>query len=199
MSTAAAPGALELVRAFVNTIDLEEAVDDLSDPAELTGWFRERGLMRARTATEADLQHARRVREALRALLLENNGVNTRKEASAVLDRAARRARLEVRFRSGAGRLESSAGGVDGALGRLLGIAGAAMLDGTWSRLKACRADDCRWAFYDHARNRSRRWCSMAVCGNRAKARAYRSRRRRSPSRTPQRAKAPKFTSSAPR
>jgi predicted RNA-binding Zn ribbon-like protein len=116
-----------------------------------------------------------------------------------VLDRAARRARLGVRFRAGAGQLEPSSGGVDGAIGRLLGIAAAAMLDGSWPRLKACRAEDCRWAFYDHARNHSRTWCSMAVCGNRAKARAYRSRRRRSPSRTPQRAKAPRLTSSAPR
>jgi predicted RNA-binding Zn ribbon-like protein len=50
------------------------------------------------------------------------------------------------------------------------------MADGTWSRLKACRAADCRWAFYDRARNHSRHWCSMEVCGNRTKARAYRAR-----------------------
>jgi predicted RNA-binding Zn ribbon-like protein len=52
------------------------------------------------------------------------------------------------------------------------------MADGTWSRLKACRADDCLWAFYDGSRNHSAAWCSMASCGNRAKARAYRSRQR---------------------
>ena len=77
---------------------------------------------------------------------------------------------------SGTARLQPTAAGVDGALGRLLGIVAAAMADGTWSRLKACRANDCRWAFYDRARNRSRHWCSMAVCGNRTKARAYRAR-----------------------
>jgi predicted RNA-binding Zn ribbon-like protein len=48
----------------------------------------------------------------------------------------------------------------------------------TWDRLKACRLDDCQWVFYDHSKNRSRTWCSMRVCGNRAKARAYRERRR---------------------
>ena len=199
MSGATAPGTLELVRAFVNTLDVDEGADQLTDPAALAAWLRERGLMRARTASRADLHEARLVREALRSLLLENNGISTRKEAAAVLDRAARRARLGVRFRAGSGQLEAAAGGVDGALGRLLGIAAGAMLDGTWSRLKACRAEDCRWAFYDQARNRSRTWCSMAVCGNRAKARAYRSRRRRSPARTPQWAKAPRLTSSAPR
>jgi predicted RNA-binding Zn ribbon-like protein len=65
---------------------------------------------------------------------------------------------------------------VDGALGALLGTVAAAMADGTWSRLKACRADNCHWAFYDHTRNRSGVWCDMAVCGNRAKVRAYRHR-----------------------
>jgi predicted RNA-binding Zn ribbon-like protein len=190
---------LELVRAFVNTLEVDEERDELSSPTALVDWLRGRSLMRARTATQADLLQARRVREALRALLSENNGQNTRKEAGAVLDRAAGRAGLGVRFCAGARLLEPSSGGVDGALGRLLGIAATAMLDGSWPRLKACRAEDCRWAFYDNARNHSRTWCSMAVCGNRAKARAYRSRRRTSPWRTPQRAKAPMLTSSAPR
>ncbi len=50
------------------------------------------------------------------------------------------------------------------------------MVDGTWSRLKACR--QCEWAFYDWSKNRSGRWCAMSVCGNRTKVRAYRARRR---------------------
>ena len=51
-----------------------------------------------------------------------------------------------------------------------------AQADGTWHRLKACADDGCRWAFYDHSKNRRGRWCSMAVCGNQHKARAYRER-----------------------
>lgn len=43
-------------------------------------------------------------------------------------------------------------------------------------RIKICPADDCRWAFYDTSRNRSRQWCSMEVCGNKAKAHAHRER-----------------------
>ena len=50
------------------------------------------------------------------------------------------------------------------------------MADGTWSRLKACRAGTCRWAFYDHTRNRSGVWCTMDVCGNRTKVRSFRER-----------------------
>jgi predicted RNA-binding Zn ribbon-like protein len=67
---------------------------------------------------------------------------------------------------------------VQAALGRILIAVSDLMADGTWDRLKACRADDCRWAFYDSARNQSRAWCSMQSCGNRAKVQAFRSRRR---------------------
>jgi len=66
---------------------------------------------------------------------------------------------------------------LDGALGVLLAVVQSAQADGTWSRLKACSQDDCRWVFYDRSRNRSSRWCEMAVCGNRNKAREFRRRR----------------------
>lgn len=100
--------------------------------------------------------------------------------AVARLNRAAERARLTVSFDDrGASRLRPLSGGVDGALGRLLAVVSTSMADGTWSRLKACRAHSCAWAFYDRSKNRSSTWCAMAVCGNRAKARAYRERSRR--------------------
>ena len=54
-----------------------------------------------------------------------------------------------------------------------------AMLDGSWLRLKVCR--NCEWSFYDNSKNRSGSWCSMQLCGNRLKTRAYRTRRRSSP------------------
>ena len=72
----------------------------------------------------------------------------------------------------------AEAPGVDGALGRLLVIVYRAMETGTWPRLKACRSDTCQWAFYDHSKNRSGHWCSMAVCGSQHKARTYRERQR---------------------
>ena len=177
MSTQTAPGDLERVRDFVNTLDVESGDDALSSPDALRAWLEARGLEPGRTATRADLVSARRLREAIRALLLENNGLSVRKEAALTLNRTAARAGLGLRFDSGGEvRLEPAARGVDAALGRLLAIAASAMAEGTWARLKACRADDCQWAFYDHARNRSRHWCSMAVCGNRTKARTYRQR-----------------------
>ena len=52
------------------------------------------------------------------------------------------------------------------------------MSDGTWSRLKVCAADDCRWIFYDRTKPGRGRWCEPELCGNRVKTRAYRERRR---------------------
>ena len=128
-------------------------------------------------ATAADLRNAVDLREALRAHLLSHHGEALDPAAIETLDAASLRARLTVRFtgpdRTG---LEPAAGGVDGALGRLLRIVGAAIDDGTWQRMKVCPAETCRWAFYDTSRNRSAVWCDMRVCGNRAKVRGYRER-----------------------
>jgi predicted RNA-binding Zn ribbon-like protein len=40
-------------------------------------------------------------------------------------------------------------------------------------RLHACASETCRWLFLDTSKNRTRRWCDMKICGNRAKARRY--------------------------
>jgi predicted RNA-binding Zn ribbon-like protein len=121
---------------------------------------------------------ARAVREAIRDLLSAHNEVAVDEAAAAaVLDEAARRTGLGVRFGPRGARVEPAASGVDGALGRVLAAVADTMADETWLRLKACRDETCRWAFLDTAKNRSRAWCSMRSCGNRAKVRAYRARR----------------------
>jgi predicted RNA-binding Zn ribbon-like protein len=45
-----------------------------------------------------------------------------------------------------------------------------------FSHVKACEGPTCTLLFADHTRGRGRRWCSMAICGNRAKQAAYRDR-----------------------
>jgi len=42
--------------------------------------------------------------------------------------------------------------------------------------VKACEGQSCTLVFADRTRRRARRWCSMAICGNRAKQAAHRSR-----------------------
>lgn len=45
-----------------------------------------------------------------------------------------------------------------------------------FSNVKACEGHNCTMFFADHTRRRARRWCTMAICGNRAKQAAHRSR-----------------------
>lgn len=165
---------LELVCDFVNTADLEGGEEKLADPQALQYWLVFHGLAGLRhRASPADLERALEVREALRELLREHTGVEADSDrASAVLDAAARDAGLAIRFVDGGVEFVPTAAG----LGAVLASVAAAMADGSWERLKACRSDSCRWAFIDSARNHSRQWCDMKVCGNRAKARAFRAR-----------------------
>lgn len=180
-----APGELELVRQFVNTLDIEAGTEALSTPEALGTWLSEAGLSHAKLEpTVAELRRAVRLREALRETLVAHSEPSCTEPADAwrALDEAARRARLHVRFDPGGSALvEPEAEGVDAALGRLLAIVQGAIAQDTWRRLKACRLHTCEWAFYDHTKNRSGAWCNMAVCGNRAKARTYRERHAGSP------------------
>jgi predicted RNA-binding Zn ribbon-like protein len=175
-----APGSLELVQRFVNSVDLESGEDELGSPGELRAWLAERDLIgRDDAVTAADLRRALDVREGLRALLMGHNGVAADGERVERLDRAAARAGVRMRFEAGAEpRLAPEASGVDGAIGRLMAIVAGSVEQGTWHRLKACPRDVCHWAFFDHSKNRSGRWCQMEVCGNIEKARAFRERKR---------------------
>ncbi|MBG0561548.1 CGNR zinc finger domain-containing protein [Actinoplanes aureus] len=164
-------GPLRVVREFVNTYDVEKDVEALPDAGDLTAWLRYAGLLdESSTAGDTDLLHARTLREGIRELLISGS--------AAVLDEAAERVRLRPRFTPDG--LDFTADGTpaDRALGRLLAIIARAMADGSWQRLKVCDNDTCRWAYYDSSRSGAGRWCSMAVCGNRRKAQAYRNRRR---------------------
>jgi predicted RNA-binding Zn ribbon-like protein len=175
---APAPGELALVQAFVNTNDREGGTDSLASPEPAQEWLRERGLLGADDElADSELPWLRAVREALRARALANNGLPADERSIGVLDQAAART-LAVRFGAGGPALEPIGSCTERAVGRLLAIVAEARQDGTWPRVKACRRDVCRWLFYDHSRNRASSWCSMAVCGNRTKTRAYRRRRK---------------------
>jgi predicted RNA-binding Zn ribbon-like protein len=165
---------LELIRDFVNTADLEDGEDKLTDPRALQYWLLFHGLAELRDhATTSDLDEALALREALRELLRGHTGVDAdTAAASVVLDDIAAEHDLRIRFVSGSVAFEPAGRGLGGVLAAVAG----AMADGSWERLKACRSDTCRFAFIDNARNHSRQWCDMKVCGNRAKARAFRER-----------------------
>jgi predicted RNA-binding Zn ribbon-like protein len=180
---APAPGDLALVQSFVNSRwDLDRDLEEqLQTPSDLAAWLEERRLLEpGARLTTADLERALEVREGLRALLFVHNGANRDAGAIARLNRALGRVPVGVRFGAdGTPGLTTGGRGLEAALGSLASIIAVAQVDGTWSRLKACRGVHCGWAFYDHSRNQSGSWCSMATCGSRSKAREYRRRMRR--------------------
>ncbi len=174
------PLELEPIRALLNTVDLEDGEDDLSSPDDLRDWLVGRDLLDAAArVTPADLAMTIELRETLRAVLRANDGHPLDRAAVAVVNRMSEELPLQLRFSPrGEPALASHGGGVRGALATLLAGVAVAEAQGTWSRLKVCSSDTCQWAFYDRSKNRSGRWCSMRVCGNRTKTRAYRARHR---------------------
>ena len=154
----AAPEPLRRVQLFINSTDVHNGIEWLPE------WLEAHELAGAEP-------RARKLREAVRALVLANNGQPLDPAALETVNRAATRVSPELdpqrrlRFRT------------DGdALDQIVVIVLDALLDGSWARLKACR--NCHWSFYDYSPNRSATWCSMQLCGNRTKTREYRRRRR---------------------
>ncbi|HEY8526238.1 MAG TPA: CGNR zinc finger domain-containing protein [Acidimicrobiales bacterium] len=171
--------AVRLVIDFVNTLDVDEGTDALTSPEGLGAWLRERQLLGERERVGADdLALARRLRDGLRVELQTHHGTPPDAEARRALDEVAAQVPLRVTF-DGGPELAAAAEGPRAGLGAVLTAVAGLARTGDWPRLKICPADDCAWAFYDESRNRSRRWCSMEVCGNRAKLRSYRERRAR--------------------
>ncbi|ETK35785.1 CGNR zinc finger domain-containing protein [Microbispora sp. ATCC PTA-5024] len=170
-------GPAELLRDFVNTYDVEQDADELASPAELSVWLRERGLVGADDrAVDEDLALAAHLREGLRHALLRNHDGGPY-AVPPDLDAALAALPVRVTLDGGTPALTPLTDGVGGGLARIAAMIAATHADGTWPRLKVCAESTCQWAFIDSSKNRSRSWCSMRVCGNRTKTRAYRARR----------------------
>src|SRR4051812_49092984 len=167
-----APGRLELLQRFVNTHNHEFPPDwdRIGTPEKAQAWLSDKGLIAAPedAITGADVQRLRALREALRTLLIAPRpdplgALSEGAQLNVVVDARGQTALAPVN------------GGVDGAVATLLAILHEAQLSGDWSRMKACR--QCEYAFFDRSKNRSAAWCSMSICGNRTKNRAYYRRR----------------------
>lgn len=173
-----APGELALVQGFINTADREGGTDDLASPVALMAWISRHGLSRKSVqVTNIDHEMIVAFRESLRLLLAGNHGEWPNAKIVKQLNRLVRDYAVTVRFGAdGRALLEPRGAGAQAVVAYLLTIIARATLDGSWSRLRVCQASTCQWAFYDVSKNHSGRWCSMSVCGSRAKARQYRKR-----------------------
>ena len=168
-----APAPLGLVQDLVNTADLEAGTDQLSSPSALRDWLGLHELPRPRRVTTAVLGRVVELREAIRDSLAAN-AHSARPGSSARLEVAARSAPLRLAGGPGGPRLVALGGPLDRAVGVILAAIAEASAAGLWPRLKVCRNDACRWAYRDGSKNRSGVWCTMAVCGNRAKGARFR-------------------------
>ncbi len=170
---------LLVVQSFVNTYEADTDLDLLADLDTGLPWLREAGLLARNSVTRAELERARQVRESLRALLVHNAGGD-----------APSPAQLEPLAAVGAASPLQPTVGDDGHVdldadgeadpirwGSLLLVVRDAQRDGSWDRLKACRNDECLWAFYDRSHAGRGAWCDMASCGNKIKNRNLRARR----------------------
>ncbi|MFF5110706.1 CGNR zinc finger domain-containing protein [Streptosporangium sp. NPDC000509] len=174
----------DLVIDFVNTYDVEERTDSIPSPAALTAWLAGRDLIGpGDTADERDLATAADLREALREALRHNHDRpgETGDGHEAELSRPFAALPLRVALTASGPVLEPVATGVPGGLAGIVAAVMGTRSDGMWPRLKVCTESTCQWAFVDSSKNRSRSWCSMKVCGNRTKTRAYRARRQMEP------------------
>jgi hypothetical protein len=148
---------IQLVLSFLNTLDVESGTDVLREDAAWHGWARRHGAAESGNRAEALL-----IRDALRATA----GVG-------VLGDRRLGGAIQVDLVGGLPVLVGS-----DMVGAVLAASARMAVLGDWERMKICAAEECRWAFFDRSRNRSRTWCSMRVCGNRMKARNWRERAR---------------------
>ncbi|MEU3273873.1 CGNR zinc finger domain-containing protein [Saccharomonospora sp. NPDC006951] len=164
---AAHSGDVELVIGFLNTFDLEEGTDVLRTRHEWHAWAHDRQL------TPDPLPEAIDLRTRLRAAIGD--------DTVHIEEQSGEPSAVEVGIVLTGHGPDLTASTVSGAV---FAAAARIAIRGDWQRFKICPAHTCRWAFYDNSRNRSRTWCSMAVCGNREKARAFRKRAGGDPARS---------------
>jgi predicted RNA-binding Zn ribbon-like protein len=169
------PAAL-LVQSLANTLDVENDTDELATRAALADWLRAHHL--ATTApTARELSTWRTVRDGLREALTHPAPERTRWHVLAAADTALRTVPMLLTL---TGTDRDTPLVPDPALTpamRALGVVAAAWTTtattGELVRMRCCANPDCAWVFWDNSRNRTRRWCSMRICGNRAKARTH--------------------------
>lgn len=184
---------------FLNTLG-DRAGDPpsehLDDYAELVRWSLEAGAIDARLAATLAREGRKHPQAARHVLLRARNlreavyrivtAVRERTPpAGADLDLfnrelggALANSRVEVRDNGGFTLAWRDSVALDRPLWPLLRSAADLLAMGEMSRVKACASDSCEWVFMDESRNRSRQWCQMEVCGNRAKARRHYARSR---------------------
>ena len=184
---------------FANTVDErtgEHPQEWLTSYADLVAWSEHAGIVteseahhlhdlgvRHPTAASAVLEQAIALREAIYRIFRataderppEADDVATLNDA---LSEALSRLRVTPTADGFTWQWAPEKDSLDRMLWPVTWSAAELLTSGELSRVRMCAGDDCGWLFFDASRNRSRRWCSMEDCGNRAKARRHYRRQR---------------------
>lgn len=184
---------------FANTVNWRGSArqrEGLTSYADLVAWGRQAGIVgedRARRLLEeatrrpvvgvAVLERAIALREAIYRVFSAVAGEHVPEAADiATLSDALAEAVSRLRLVWGADGFAWGWVGDEASLGQVLWpvaqSAAELLTSDELSRVGVCDGEDCGWLFFDTSKNRSRRWCDMGDCGNRAKARRHYRRRR---------------------
>jgi predicted RNA-binding Zn ribbon-like protein len=184
---------------FANTADdrpRERPQELLHSFADLVAWSRQAGalpaheaaqLLRAASrhpgAAQATLRRALVLREAVFRIFSAVAGRRPAPPADlALVNAAASKAlgklRIVGRRRGFTWEWEENPAALDRMLWPVMRSGAELLTSRELERVRECAADTCGWLFLDRSKNRSRRWCNMTVCGNRAKVRAFFRRQR---------------------
>ena len=156
---------------------MPDGPDQLDTAERAAAWCAAQGL--PSITNQKDCDRLREFREVLRDVIYANNGEGDLNRAWDALRPFAESAQIGFTVDSQRGPMLRPRGdGAGAVIAALLALVNDAVCDGTWSHMRACRKDTCRFAYYDRSKNGSRAWCSMAVCGNREKAHRRRQRDR---------------------
>jgi predicted RNA-binding Zn ribbon-like protein len=181
---------------FINTLSIDDGVptEHLTTVDDAIEFLGGRGLvhadaLRAQAARAGEspwLERVRGTRAALRVLWDAEVEHHTPDEAAigivnAVLREAPRIELVVGEGCCGIGHRHTADDPTGEALARLAEPFVQAVAAGATARLRICDNEGCRWAFEDTSRAGRRRWCDMTTCGNAAKARRHRARRRAAP------------------
>lgn len=177
--------ALDAALDYLNTRGLNDGVpfESLATPDDAAAWFASAGVIHPEQAVDwrqADLERARRVRDALREVV--DSVVEERPVGAGAVDTV-----NAAIARTPTVALDASPSGlvvvhrhrgrpVDEAVGRIARTIVHELAEGEADRFRICANDECRWSFFDSSPTGRRRWCDMKTCGNRAKAARHRAR-----------------------
>jgi predicted RNA-binding Zn ribbon-like protein len=178
---------------LVNTVSdwPQGSKDDLPDYGALVAWGRRSGVLSddeaerlARSAARCPEAAARAFRKALdlraglyRIFAAVAAGKSPPTRDLSAFNRLLGEAMARLHVLPSEGGFEWGWSAESGALDRVLwpALRSAAdlMTSDRRDRVRQCASETCSWFFIDRSRGGQRRWCDMAVCGNRAKARRY--------------------------